>query len=141
MNTRNVNGKTAARKSSERWEAKACLFVTQAIGRYSVKFRAPCVGGGVTLNCSHITNASNALDAVARFKRETSAADCHVYAVNEIEPVQPVCLSTTGYRLVQRGYIWFCLDTGVFIEVAQDGNMRRGDNGLKLPDYGSLTRI
>jgi len=139
MNTQNV--KTAAPESSERWDVKACLFKTQNIGRYSVKFEAPCIGGGTTLNCSHITNASNAFDAVACFKRETRAADCNVYAVDEIEPVQPVCLSTTGYRLVQRGYIWLCLDTGVIVEVAQNGNMRRGDDGTTLPAYGTLTCI
>ncbi|CAI2533672.1 Uncharacterised protein [Serratia ficaria] len=139
MNTQNV--KTAAPESSERWDVKACLFKTQSIGRYSVKFSAPCIGGGVNLNCSHITNASSSLDAVARFQRETRAADCSVYAVVEIEPVQPVCMSTAGYRLVQKGFIWFCLDTGMIVEVAENGNMRRGDDGRTLPAYGTLTRI
>ncbi|MEL5457612.1 hypothetical protein [Serratia ureilytica] len=57
MNTQNVNVKTAAQERSERygkkstvngssddWDVKACLFVTQEIGRFSVKFSAPCIG-------------------------------------------------------------------------------------------------
>ena len=69
MNTQNDN--TAALEPSEKWEAKASLFETQELGRYSVKFSAPCIGGGVNLNCSHVTNAVNAFDAVVRFTRET----------------------------------------------------------------------
>lgn len=149
MHTQNVkvNGATEASRicekatPAERWEAKASMFETQALGRYSVKFSAPCIGGGVNLNCSHITNANNPLDAVARFKRETNAVDCIVYDVVQTEDVRMVCLSTTGYRVVQQGYIWLCLDTGVIVDVSQDGTMRRGDDGQKLPFYGVLTRI
>nr|WP_254170373.1 hypothetical protein [Serratia marcescens] len=68
----------------------------------------------MNLNCSHITNACNPFDAVARFVRETRAQGCTVYAVEQVEPVRPVCLSTTGYRFMQKGFIWLCLDTGVF---------------------------
>lgn len=154
MNTQNVNVNTAAQERSERygkkstvagssddWDVKACLFVTQAIGRFSVKFSAPCIGGTVNLNCSHITNACNPFDAVARFVHETRAKGCTVYAVEQLEPVRPVCLSTTGYRFMQKGFIWLCLDTGVFVEVSEDGRMRRGDDGRTLPCYGTLTRI
>lgn len=154
MNTQNVNVNTAAQERSERygekntangssddWDVKACLFVTQEIGRFSVKFSAPCIGGTVNLNCSHITNACNPFDAVARFVRETRAQGCTVYAVEQLEPVRPVYLSTTGYRFTQKGFIWLCLDTGVFVEVSDDGRMRRGDDGRTLPCYGTLTRI
>ncbi|MEL5568455.1 protein TraE [Serratia ureilytica] len=102
---------------------------------------APCIGGTVNLNCSHITNACNPFDAVARFVLETSAKGCTVYAVEQVEPVRSVCLSTTGYRFVQKGFIWLCLDTGVFVDVSDDGRMRRGDDGRQLPYYGTLTRI
>ncbi|WP_426784254.1 hypothetical protein [Serratia sp. 2C06] len=93
---------TAAKGSPDDWDVKACLFVTQEIGRFSVKFSAPCIGGTVNLNCSHITNACNRFDAVARFVRETRAQGCTVYAVEQLEPVRPVCLSTTGYRFMQK---------------------------------------
>jgi hypothetical protein len=139
MNTKTSN--TAAKESAERWEVKACLFETQALGRYSVKFSAPCIGGGVNLNCSHLTNAVNAFDAVMRFKRETRAVGCTLLGVEQIEEVRAVCVSTTGHRFVQKGYIWLCLDTGVIVDVSQDGSMRRGDDGLALPFYGELTRI
>ncbi|EIG9090303.1 protein TraE [Serratia marcescens] len=132
---------TTAKESGENWDVKACLFVTQEIGRFSVKFSAPCIGGTVNLSCSHITNACNPFDAVMRFSRETSAKDCTVYAVEQVEPVRPVCLSTTGYRFMQKGFIWLCLDTGVFVEVSDDGRMRCGDDGCSLPYYGTLTRI
>lgn len=139
MHTQNV--KTAAPESTERWDVKACQFETQELGRFSVKFSAPCVGGSVMLNCSHITNASNPFDAVYRFVRETRAENCTVYAVEKTEPVRPVCLSTTGYRFVQKGNFWLCLDTGVIVNVSQDGSMRRGDDGRSVPGFGSLIRI
>ncbi|HGM4777362.1 TPA: protein TraE [Serratia marcescens] len=139
MKIHNIN--TIAKESPDDWDVKACLFVTQEIGRFSVKFSAPCIGGTVNLNCSHITNACNPFDAVARFERETRAQGCTVYAVEQLEPVRPVCLSTTGYRVVQHGFIWLCLDTGVFVDVSEDGRMRRGDDGCQLPYYGTLARI
>jgi len=139
MKIHNIN--TIAKESPDDWDVKACLFVTQGIGRFSVKFSAPCIGGTVNLNCSHITNACNPFDAVARFERETRAKSCTVYSVEQLEPVRPVCLSTTGYRVVQHGFIWLCLDTGVFVDVSEDGRMRRGDDGCQLPYYGTLARI
>ncbi|MFN1149601.1 protein TraE [Serratia liquefaciens] len=139
MNTQNDN--TAALEPSEKWEAKASLFETQELGRYSVKFSAPCIGGGVNLNCSHVTNAVNAFDAVVRFTRETHAVNCVVYDVEQTEEVRAVCVSTAGYRFVQRGYIWLCLDTGVIVDVSPDGSMRRGDDGQPIPAFGKLTRI
>ncbi|WP_273830934.1 hypothetical protein [Serratia bockelmannii] len=42
---------------------------------------------------------------------------------------------------MQKGFIWLCLDTGVFVDVSDDGRMRRGDDGRQLPYYGTLTRI
>ena len=139
MKIHNIN--TIAKESPDDWDVKACLFVTQEIGRFSVKFSAPCIGGTVNLNCSHITNACNPFDAVARFERETRAKGCTVYAVEQLEPVRPVCLSTTGYRVVQHRFIWLCLDTGVSVDVSEDGRMRRGDDGCQLPYYGTLARI
>lgn len=139
MNTQNDN--TAAQEPSERWEAKSSLFETQELGRFSIKFSAPCIGGGVNLNCSHVTNANNAFDAVVRFKRETHAVDCIVYEVEQTEEVRAVCLSTSGHRFVQRGYIWLCLDTGVIVDVSKDGALRRGDDGQLIPGFGKLTRI
>lgn len=139
MDTKNVY--TAAKEATERREAKAYLFQTQMLGRFCVKFSASCIGGGVNLNCSHITNADNPLDAVARFRHETHAADCTVYDVEQIEEVRAVCVSTTGYRFIQRGYIWLCLDTSVIVEVSKDGSLRRGDDGQPIPSFGKLTRI
>lgn len=64
---------TAVNGSPDDWDVKACLFATQEIGRFSVKFSAPCIGGTVNLNCSHITNACNPFDAVARVSRAKPA--------------------------------------------------------------------
>lgn len=88
---------------------------------------------GVRARCRAAHGACNPFDAVARFVRETRAQGCTVYAVEQVEPVRPVCLSTTGYRFVQKGFIWLCLDTGVFVDVSDDGR--------QLPYYGTLTRI
>lgn len=139
MNTQKI--KTAAAESTERWDGLGCKFVTQDLGRYSVKFSAPCIGGGVTLNCSHITNALNSYDAVANFVRQTRVMDGIVYGVEEIEPVRTVCLSTTGFRFVPKGKSWLCLDTEVIVNVADEGSIYRGDDGELVKAYGKLTRI
>lgn len=71
MKIRNIN--TEFKESPDDWDVKACQFVTQEIGRFSVKFSVPCIGGTVNLNCSHITNACNPFDAVMRFERNQHA--------------------------------------------------------------------
>ncbi|MFA1240863.1 protein TraE [Serratia odorifera] len=139
MKIQSIN--TAATESVENWDVKACRFQTRLIGRYSVRFVSSVAGTDVIVNCRHITNAYNAFDAVARFVRETKNADCKVYGVDELEPACIVCLNSAGYRIVQSGYIWLCLDTGVIVEVAENGTMRRGDDGRLLPAYGTLVRI
>ncbi|WP_260440466.1 hypothetical protein [Serratia marcescens] len=43
MKINNIN--SVVKESPDDWDVKACLFVTQEIGRFSVKFSAPCIGG------------------------------------------------------------------------------------------------
>ena len=78
MKINNIN--SVVKESPDEWDVKACLFVTQEIGRFSVKFSAPCIGGTVNLSCSHITNACNAFDAVMRFAPWNRSSLCTLFA-------------------------------------------------------------
>lgn len=140
MNTHNV--KTAARESSERWVKDLRVFAYCELGRFNVKYTSHSVLGDFYAHHLAQIFALNKYDAVYKFGRDTvKGGKFDVYSVDTLEPVQDVCISTTGYHFTVDANLWRCLENGEFVEVTRDGDIWNADRTDKLPLYGQLSHV
>ncbi len=140
MNTHNVN--TAAHESSERWVENLGLFGAFAyswLGRFNVRYTSHSARGNFVAHHQAPVFASSKLDAYYTFSRDSvKGGKFDVYAIDILEPVQDVCISTTGYHFAVDADQWRCLENGEFVEVTRDGDIWNAERTYTLPLYGHL---
>jgi frataxin-like iron-binding protein CyaY len=140
MNTQNVN--TAAHESSERWVKDLYAFESQEMGYFSVKYTSHSARGNFIAQCQQLTFAKSRLDAAFKFGL-SAVEENHfgVYAVEVLEPIQDVCISTKGYHFSINAGVWRCWENGQVVAIAQDGRIWNGKGEDPLPLYGQLSPI
>jgi hypothetical protein len=143
MNTHNVNVKTATQDPPKRWVKNLSVFGPFAhdwLGRFNVKYSSHSVRGNFVAHHQAPVFALNKIDAFYIFSRDSvKGGKFDVYGIDILEPVQAVCISTTGYHFTVDAGQWRCLENGEFVEVTSDGDIW-SDRTYALPLYGHLTR-